>query len=99
MKWDSSSQLQAKLPGPQKDVTSFVPVRIRTCDVNFVSNPTNDTKFVCPDCGKVYKWKMTLNRHMKHECNKEPQFQCPMCPMRFKQKGHMVRHASRLHRQ
>ena len=54
-------------------------------------------KFQCPDCGKVYKWKITLSRHMRLECNKEPQFQCPFCPLRFKQKCHMVRHASRLH--
>ncbi|XP_034249718.1 longitudinals lacking protein-like isoform X3 [Thrips palmi] len=46
--------------------------------------------FICPDCGKTYKHKITLNRHVRLECNKEPQFQCPVCPMRFKQKGHMA---------
>lgn len=60
--------------------------------------PTTVSSFICPDCGKTYKHKITLNRHVRLECNKEPQFQCPVCPMRFKQKGHMVRHASRIHR-
>lgn len=53
--------------------------------------------FKCHDCGKMYGLKRNLLRHSKFECNKEPQFQCPFCPQKFKQKCHVFRHATRLH--
>lgn len=52
--------------------------------------PTHD----CPHCGKQYKWKITLNRHLRLECGKEPQFPCPLCPMKFKRKDQMLSHVN-----
>lgn len=46
----------------------------------------------CPACGRVYKWKMTLTRHLRLECGQEPQFLCNHCLMRFKRKSHLERH-------
>ncbi|XP_049861389.1 longitudinals lacking protein-like isoform X1 [Schistocerca gregaria] len=37
-------------------------------------------KFPCPQCGKNYAWKTNMQRHLRLECGKEPQFQCPVCP-------------------
>ncbi|RZF39482.1 hypothetical protein LSTR_LSTR001003 [Laodelphax striatellus] len=37
----------------------------------------------CEQCGKMYARKVSLVRHIRHECGKEPQLQCPHCPRRF----------------
>lgn len=54
--------------------------------------------FVCGDCGRTYKLKSSLRNHQKWECGKEPQFQCPYCIYKAKQKMHMARHMERMHR-
>ncbi|CAG4961323.1 unnamed protein product [Parnassius apollo] len=55
--------------------------------------------FACADCGRVYKLKSSLRNHQKWECGKEPQFQCPYCVYRAKQKMHIARHMERMHRE
>lgn len=54
--------------------------------------------FPCPDCGRMYKLKSSLRNHQKWECGKEPQFQCPFCAYRAKQKMHIGRHLERMHK-
>lgn len=51
-----------------------------------------------PDCGRVYKLKSSLRNHQKWECGKDPQFQCPFCVYRAKQKMHIGRHMERMHK-
>lgn len=53
----------------------------------------------CPRCGRRYKLKSSLRNHIKWECGKEPQFQCPFCSYRAKQKMHVVRHLERMHKE
>jgi uncharacterized C2H2 Zn-finger protein len=48
--------------------------------------------FQCTQCGKVYMSKGSLTRHLKFECGKEPQFQCPHCPLRTKRKSSLMTH-------
>jgi hypothetical protein len=55
--------------------------------------------FSCPDCGRMYKLKSSLRNHQKWECGKEPQFQCPYCVYRAKQKMHIGRHMERMHKE
>ncbi|KAJ8932092.1 hypothetical protein NQ314_014939 [Rhamnusium bicolor] len=55
--------------------------------------------FVCGDCGRTYKLKSSLRNHQKWECGKEPQFKCPYCSYKAKQKMHMARHMERMHRE
>lgn len=55
------------------------------------------TPFVCPICNKWYTYKTTLNRHLKFECGKEPQFRCPHCIYRASQKNNMIRHIKTHH--
>ncbi|KAJ4427489.1 hypothetical protein ANN_25137 [Periplaneta americana] len=43
--------------------------------------------FPCPQCGKGYRHKQNLMRHIKYECGKEPQFCCPICSNRYRQKN------------
>ena len=49
-------------------------------------------QFKCHQCGKVYRWKGNLQTHLRIECGKPPQLQCPFCPQRFKHKSHLKRH-------
>lgn len=53
----------------------------------------------CTKCGRHYKLKSSLRNHQKWECGKEPQFQCPYCNYRAKQKMHVARHIERMHRE
>lgn len=53
--------------------------------------------YSCPNCTKVYQHRPSLSQHLKHECGKEPQFQCPFCPQRTTQKGSLRKHIRRRH--
>ncbi|XP_068892649.1 longitudinals lacking protein, isoforms A/B/D/L isoform X4 [Tenebrio molitor] len=57
------------------------------------------TGFDCSVCGRIYKLKSSLRNHQKWECGKEPQFKCPYCVYKAKQKMHMARHMERMHRE
>lgn len=39
-----------------------------------------------------------MRNHQKWECGKDPQFQCPFCVYRAKQKMHIGRHMERMHK-
>ncbi|KAG5900375.1 hypothetical protein JTB14_033823 [Gonioctena quinquepunctata] len=53
--------------------------------------------FPCPQCGRNYIRKDSLQRHLTYECGKEPMFQCPFCPQKCKRRGHQLRHVRRQH--
>ncbi|XP_050535141.1 zinc finger protein 39-like [Daktulosphaira vitifoliae] len=63
-----------------------------------IRNLTNNEwrPYICdkPGCGRGYKYKSGLFRHVKYECGKEPQFPCVVCHKRFTQqqslKSHMI---------
>ncbi|ALC40617.1 maker13 [Drosophila busckii] len=63
------------------------------------SGVDNGAGHPCPVCGRVYKLKSSLRNHQKWECGKEPQFQCPFCVYRAKQKMHIGRHMERMHKE
>jgi hypothetical protein len=54
-------------------------------------------KFVCKRCGRGYMWSSALKRHTNLECNKEPSYQCPYCPLRTRQLCSMKRHLKNKH--
>lgn len=62
-------------------------------------NGTSLDGFACPECGRMYKLKSSLRNHLKWECGKDPQFQCPFCVYRAKQKMHIGRHMERMHKE
>ena len=53
--------------------------------------------FPCNGCGNTYRHKRSLQKHVKLECGKEPQFHCPYCPMKMKQKGNLHKHIRKRH--
>lgn len=59
----------------------------------------NQQSYPCPECGRMYKLKSSLRNHQKWECGKDPQFQCPFCVYRAKQKMHIGRHMERMHKE
>ncbi|KAK5641992.1 hypothetical protein RI129_008159 [Pyrocoelia pectoralis] len=64
-------------------------------------NPQSDTEssgFACNVCGRIYKLKSSLRNHQKWECGKDPQFKCPHCNYKAKQKMHLARHMERMHK-
>uniref|UniRef100_A0A023EZ95 Longitudinals lacking protein n=1 Tax=Triatoma infestans TaxID=30076 RepID=A0A023EZ95_TRIIF len=52
----------------------------------------------CPTCNKCYSSQHTLRRHIRLECGKEPQFHCPYCPRKTKQRYNLMLHIARAHK-
>lgn len=81
-------------------------INTSSCSLDLSSIPKSRSRsstegggFVCGDCGRTYKLKSSLRNHQKWECGKEPQFKCPYCSYKAKQKMHMARHLERMHRE
>ncbi|KAK4877023.1 hypothetical protein RN001_009529 [Aquatica leii] len=51
----------------------------------------------CTQCGKLYRHRSNLSRHVRYECNKEGSFQCHFCLRTFKQKSHLKYHMAHKH--
>ncbi|XP_073977013.1 uncharacterized protein [Rhodnius prolixus] len=52
-------------------------------------NGLHKRSYVCVNCYKRYNHSFTLYRHMRYECGKEPQFQCPYCQYKAKRSPHI----------
>ncbi|XP_060534638.1 longitudinals lacking protein, isoforms A/B/D/L-like isoform X3 [Cylas formicarius] len=78
---------------------SSLDLRIASKSRPRLSLPQQGDGFKCGDCGRTYKLKSSLRNHQKWECGKEPQFKCPYCVYKAKQKMHMARHMERMHRE
>lgn len=89
-----------------KVLNKFLKFKILSCIIN---NPTKSAENInektasdflntCHQCGKVYKWKSTLARHLNVECGgKEPNFQCKYCVYKAKQLGNLKVHIRKHH--
>lgn len=53
--------------------------------------------YPCPRCQKIYSYKNNLMRHIRVECGKEPNRNCPYCTYKSKHKGDMIRHIKTRH--
>ncbi|XP_057379224.1 longitudinals lacking protein, isoforms A/B/D/L-like [Daphnia carinata] len=56
-----------------------------------------DECITCPNCGRGYSQKGSLNRHIKFECGIIPKFPCQLCPMRFRRAYKLTEHHNRVH--
>ena len=48
--------------------------------------------YKCEVCSRVYASQGNLRRHLNYECNKKPQFECPVCKNVFQH-----RHSAKIH--
>ncbi|XP_076682773.1 longitudinals lacking protein, isoforms J/P/Q/S/Z [Andrena cerasifolii] len=53
--------------------------------------------YPCCKCTRSYTTKSTLNRHLREECGKMPQYFCRYCQKAFKQRSNFQRHVRRVH--
>jgi rubrerythrin len=60
-------------------------------------NSVSDKPWTCRNCGRIYQVKKSLQRHLRHECGKEPQFKCPICDKAFYHNFIMFTHALQVH--
>lgn len=59
---------------------------------------TVDSKmFICTNCGRQYKLRKTLNRHMRHECGKDKAHICPVCDYRTYRNDRLLSHLRSSH--
>lgn len=49
------------------------------------------------NCGKSYKNISSLNKHLKYECNKMPQFKCLFCNKKAKRPDNLKKHMKLIH--
>ncbi|XP_054287655.1 zinc finger protein 585A-like [Macrosteles quadrilineatus] len=60
-----------------------------------IKSPDGSDRFVCAACRCHYKHKKHLNYHWRNECGVDPQYQCPHCPYKAKQKSNFKTHLFR----
>lgn len=57
-----------------------------------------ESRFLCPqNCGRSYKNKSSINRHLQFECGVERKFECHVCFKRFTHKIHLANHLVTVH--
>lgn len=64
-----------------------------TCDSGGSRRPL----FSCNRCERLYTKKHSVLRHLRYECGVAPQFQCSICPQRFKHRSDQQRHERKIH--
>ncbi|XP_076287965.1 zinc finger Y-chromosomal protein-like [Lasioglossum baleicum] len=72
------------------------------CDVRRKSRHANqlrdeDLLFKCPRCGRGYKVKHNLIKHLRYECGGQKNFACDFCESSYTQNVNLRRHLMKFH--
>lgn len=51
----------------------------------------------CPNCGRNYKHKFTLTRHLKYECGRTAGMKCSLCKYQSKYQSNVNKHYRTVH--
>jgi len=75
-------------------------ILFKIIDFSFLVDQPCQSQYTCPNknCGKVYKTKGNLGRHLTYACGKEPVFHCQYCQKTCSLKSNLVRHVVHVHR-
>ncbi|XP_060880764.1 gastrula zinc finger protein XlCGF49.1-like [Metopolophium dirhodum] len=66
----------------------------------FIYSDTKQLRFICPNnCGKSYRIKRSVGRHLKFKCGVEPMFECRICYKKFALKESLKKHVIQKHDQ
>jgi protein-arginine kinase activator protein McsA len=91
-----ASQRQKMLEENNATSSSEIQAPVNTVSTNLQTQiprgRTSQKAVKCPQCGKGYSNNGNLMRHLKFECGKEPQFHCPLCPLRTRHKSNLLSH-------
>nr|XP_024216323.1 longitudinals lacking protein, isoforms A/B/D/L-like isoform X6 [Halyomorpha halys] len=101
--WNASTESQSDdaftLPGGSQEQERWVVSRPLVQSLKSGSGRGSVSRNIaCPTCHKTYSSQHTLRRHMRLECGKEPQFHCPYCPRKTKQRYNLMLHIARAHK-
>ena len=79
----------------------FFGVILSTCMIIHFFSTAPQTRsvqhYICEKCGRTYKNKRSLKRHLTYECDGNPSFSCTQCNYRASHKIHLKRHLINVH--
>ncbi|GLH07100.1 Zinc finger protein [Gryllus bimaculatus] len=64
---------------------------------NMFNRPWIGVLSMCPQCGRAYRRRDTMLRHLARECQRDPQLACVVCSRRFYHEHHRQNHMRRVH--
>lgn len=64
-----------------------------------LSENNEEVRHFCEKCGRSYRNKKHLKRHVQLECDRKKQFQCSLCQKEFYRKEYLHNHMRLIHTQ
>ncbi|KAH0952455.1 hypothetical protein HN011_012357 [Eciton burchellii] len=72
-------------------------ITLRNDKIDWRTTAAISQGFRCLRCGRCYKFKRSLRRHVKVECGKTPKHKCPYCQHRSKYRASISKHVLSIH--